>query len=560
MNKTKTPDLKDKNQVKTSSLPAFVAGESGIGLLLLLIVLLIAGSIRSKFVNMPFERDEGIYSYIGTLVLEGKIPYKDFFEQKFPGLFYFYGLMVMLSGKTVAGMHTGFMFLNLISVTIIYFAAKNLTRPYAAVFAAATYAFVSLTPNLSGFTVQSEHGVSFFICLGLLMYSLYRKTLLKRYIFLMGLAFGFSFMTKTSGIFLVLFGGCAVLIEFFTGKDRKNYRQLFLDVLNYSSGVFLIIILFFTIILIKGSFKEMIFWAYEIPKYAYVSSIPFDDGIKYFKYSRDAIVEHYKFFWIHGVLFVATCLVGTTSLRTKLVGLALMVLSFGTIVPGFYFYGHYWIQLIPGLSLLSALTYQGITDFISQKFKFKTAAINTGYLVLFGLFVFGHVTAQKSYYFHPNPERIMRQVYGDNPFPEAMEIGNYINRNAKPEDQIAIIGSEPQIYFYTQKKCPSRHAYFASLVSAIPQAKEWQKEFIQDVEKVKPRYFVFFRHGISLLVQPNADQHIFEWVNEYATKNYHVVGVIDMPQGQPSTYVWDQAVQTFQPKGQNTIFVFERNK
>jgi hypothetical protein len=533
--------------------------EGKIGLALLALILLMVGIIRSHFKNIPFERDEGIYSYIGGMILEGKVPYKDFFEQKFPGLFYFYGLMVMLSGKTVAGLHSGFIVLNMVTIVIIYFAAKNLTSAYPAVVAAATFAFVSLTPNLSGFTIQAEHGVDIFICLGLLMYSLLRKSGLKRYIFLMGLAFGFAFMTKTSGVFLVLFGGVTVLIEFFTGPDRKNYKQLLIDVLNYSAGVLAVIVLFFGIILVKGSFNEMIFWAYEIPKYAYVNTVPFEDGIKYFKYARDAIVQNHKFFWIHGMLFLATCLVTTTTLRIKLVGIALMVFSFGTIVPGFYFYGHYWIQLIPGLSLISALTFQGIIDFISVKLNFKNPAIRLAYLSIFMLLVFGHIAGQKSYYFHPNFDQIMRSVYGDNPFPEAMEIGNYINRHAKPEDQIVIIGSEPEIYVYTQKKCPSRHAYFSALVSSLPQHKEWQREFIQDVEKAKPKYFVFFRHSISLLVQPNSDQHIFEWVNQYATSNYHIVGMIDMQPGQMSTYMWDEASRTYQPKGQNVIFVFERN-
>jgi hypothetical protein len=214
---------------------------------------------------------------------------------------------------------------------------------------------------------------------------------------------------------------------------------------------------------------------------------------------------------------------------------------------------------VPGLALLSGMTCWGILKIVKETFNFKASALPYAYLAVFILLCITHLSKLRSYYFHPNYELIMRQVYGNNPFPEAMEIGNYINRNAKPEDNIAIIGSEPEIYFYTKKKCPSRHAYFAALVNDAPEHKAWQREFVKDVEAASPRYFVFFRHGISLFVQPNTDNYIFEWVNKYATEKFHLVGVIDMVDGQKSTYVWNSDVNTYQPKGQNSIFIFERN-
>ena len=137
--------------------------EDKICLSLLLLLIFIVYLIRSKFLIIPFERDEGIYGYYGKLLLEGKIPYKDFYEQKFPGLFYFYGFMVSLFGDTVKGLHTGFMYLNIVSIVVIYFASRILFSPIAGVVSATTFAFVSLTPDLSGFTVQAEHGVAFFI-------------------------------------------------------------------------------------------------------------------------------------------------------------------------------------------------------------------------------------------------------------------------------------------------------------------------------------------------------------------------------------------------------------
>ena len=162
------------------------------------------------------------------------------------------------------------------------------------------------------------------------------------------------------------------------------------------------------------------------------------------------------------------------------------------------------------------------------------------------------------YYFHPNYEFILRHVYGNNPFPEAKKIGDFINANSKPEDNIVLIGSEPQIYFYTKKKCPSRHAYFAAIVDNIPEHKVWQREFVADVEKVKPKYFIFFNHQISLFVQPNTDNYVFTWANKYIQDNYKLCGLVDMIDGQRSTYILDESAQRYQPKSQSYIMIFER--
>lgn len=552
---------KQANPVKEPQLlkqGLFASTDDKIGLSLLFILILTIYIIRSKFLLIPFERDEGIYSYFGKLVLEGKIPYKDFYEVKFPGLFYFYGLMVGLFGDTVKGMHTGFMYLNILSIIFIYYASRNLFSPIAGIISATTFAFVSLTPNLSGFTVQAEHGVAFFISLGLLFYSLTKLYKKWYYFFLMGVAMGFAVMVKTSGVFLALWGGLMLLIEFIFTKPR-NFKEFMKDALAYAFGGILIVAIFFILIYMKGSFKEMIQWAYEHPK-KYVSNVPFEEGKKYFEYTKDAILQNHKFFWYHSILALLVCLFKSINFKLKFLAVTLLFFSFMTIVPGYYFYGHYWIQTIPGLALVAGLTYHCIITTLHEGFKLKFQPLKYVYLGVFAILTFNHISAFKQYYFKPNYERILRNVYGNNPFPESMEIGNWINANSKPEDNIVLIGSEPQIYFYTKKKSPSRHAYFTAIVNNIPEHKAMQEEFIRDTEKANPRYLVFFNHPLSLLVQPGASQYVFEWANKYVTANYHLVGLVDMIEGQHATYLWKEQIGNYKPVSQNQIFVYERNQ
>lgn len=531
--------------------------EDKIGYAALAVILFLVWFIRSNFLLIPFERDEGGYSYYGKMLLEGKLPYRDFYEQKLPGIFYFYASIVWIFGSTVEQLHKAFTLINMLTIVSIYFSLRKLFSAPAGIVGALTYALVSMTPNLSGFTIQAEHGVALFSAVGILFYALSRKSSKWYWYLLSGLAFGMAFMIKTTGLFMMFWGGLILVLDFLFTKE-KNFKQFFIRVALYCAGAISVVALLLLIILMKGTMEDMIFWVYSIPKY-YVNRIPFDEGVKYFGYSRDAIVQNHKFMWVHAVLALALCLFKQVDWRMKFFTLSLAACSFMTIVPGYYFYGHYWIQLIPGVAILSGMTFFYASEMIGSVAKAQKTRLTYVYLGIFGILAFSHIQKNKSYYFNPNYTLIMRQVYGNNPFPETMEIAKYLNSVMKPEDKLAVFGSEPELFIYTNKTSPTRHVFFSTIVASIPEHKKFQREFVKDIEAAKPKYFVFYRHSVSLLVQANVDQYVFEWANKYLSDNYKVIGVVDMPEQQlNSTYAFGKDAETYQAKAQNVIFIFER--
>ncbi|MBS1646179.1 MAG: glycosyltransferase family 39 protein [Bacteroidetes bacterium] len=554
---------KHKNQAKTKQATAtlennnnsFISDEK-LCLGLLVLLLLLVAYIRSKFVQMPFERDEGAYSLYGKMLLEGKTPYRDFYEQKFPGIFYFYALVVALFGDTVKGMHTGFIFINLSTITLLYFIVKKLFTPVAGIISAATFAITSLTPFLSGFTVQSEHGVVLIATIGILFYVLAIQKQKWYYYLLMGLTMGTAFMTKTTGLFFMAWGGVILIIDFFFEKE-KNYKLFFRNLFLYGGGASVVILWLFLLIYLKGAFADMVFWTYDIPKH-YVNKVPFEEGIKYFGYSKEAILHDYKFFWYQLFLAGAVCLFKAIPLKTKAFAVSIAAFSSLTIVPGFYFYGHYWIQLLPGLAILSGFAFYGLTQVLKTRFTIHENKTKYVYLSVFTLFFLSNIAINRSYYFKPNYYKILRTVYGNNPFPECMEIGKYINSHAKPEEGVALMGSEPQLYFYTHTEAASKHAYFSAVVDNLPEHRQWQREYVAGIEKQKPRYFIFFNHPISLLVQANTDRYVFEWANKYLTEHYKLVGLADMIDGGQTVYVWNEELMNYKPVANNRIYVYER--
>ncbi|MDI1355629.1 MAG: glycosyltransferase family 39 protein [bacterium] len=555
--KQQTVQKNSDTTIKFGTKTFLVTQEEKISYLLLALIIFLVVLIRSKFLLIPYERDEGGYSYYGKLLLSGKIPYKDFYEQKLPGIFYFYAMMISIFGSSVKEMHTGFIFLNIATILLLFFASKRLFTPFTGLITAVTFALVSLTPNLSGFTIQAEHGVAFFSSLGIYLYTLVRVNKKWYWYVLMGLALGSAFMVKTTGLFVMFWGGLILVIDFVFSKERV-VKELLRQVFFYCLGAISVVAFLLITIYVKGSFNDLVFWVYNIPKY-YVNRISYEDGVKYFGYSRDAIVMNYKFLWVHSVLALALCLIRSIDLRTKLFVFSLAILSFLTIVPGYYFYGHYWIQLIPGMAMLSGITYYCVMSLLKNGFNIASPNLKYVYIAVFSVFVLMHLNKQRSYYFSPNYDLILRQVYGNNPFPETMEIAKYLNSVAKPEDQVAVFGSEPELFIYMNKISPTRHVFFSTIVASIPEHKQFQREFVRDIEKVKPKYFVFYRHSVSLLVQANVDQYVFEWANKYLAENYKVIGVVDMPDNTlRSIYKYGVEAAAYQPTAQNVIYIFEK--
>jgi len=233
--------------------------------------------------------------------------------------------------------------------------------------------------------------------------------------------------------------------------------------------------------------------------------------------------------------------------------------GFLTVMPGNHYYGHYFLQWVPTVCISAGAFFFSVEEIIKTRFNLKAASryIALGILVLAS---FSNISALKKYYFNTNSTQLLRQVYGLNPFPESKVIADKLNTMMKPEDKLAVFGTEIQMYFYTNKISPSRFAGSGALLEfPIKKAEEWQKEFMSDVEKANPRFLVFYSHPISWLAHPNVNNLIFPWFDKFSAEKYNLIGYADMYDNM-TNYVWAPNIDLVNspPKSQYKIFVFER--
>lgn len=166
--------------------------------------------------------------------------------------------------------------------------------------------------------------------------------------------------------------------------------------------------------------------------------------------------------------------------------------------------------------------------------------------------------AERQVYFLDSPRQACRDVYGPNPFPEALIIAEYIRSHSSAEDRIAVMGSEPEIYFYAHRHSATGYIYTYALVEDQPYSRVMQAEMIHEVESVKPRFIVYVLSRASWDTRAGADMRIFDWTDDYLKKNYTLVGIADG--GNHDIYRWGDDATNYRPRRTEFTAVYLRSR
>jgi hypothetical protein len=516
--------------------------------------------IRSNFLSIPMERDEGIYAYFGRLITEGKTPYLDFYEMRFPFIFYAYAFLVKIFGD-FEGLAFGISCLNVLSLAVYYWIAKQLfnQEKLPAFFAVFAMAILGLTPQISGYTRQSEHIVVFLASIGFL---LLQKTIVNNkniYLFGAGAFMCLAMLTKTNAVCFIVAGGLLTSIYylFANAENSPNFnfkaglKRAFLKGLVYSVGVFSTFGAMCLYMLYLGVFGEMWYWAVTYVANITQTKMSWLDICQCVRTIFTLVRTDYEVFW--GFAVIGLCAyIGLPSKKlpsnvsSKLfVGLG-FVAGLGSVITGFHFNPHYWLMFMPFVGLAFGAFFFVIQVYINIKF-IKLYYI-CSFLLLSGVLYYHNHCLDKNfpdYYTQPNHFQITRKVYGENLFPETYEVGKFLKKIARPHDQIALIGSEPQLFIYTGLYSASRHAYFAYLTSDTTNtaAVAWQKEFYAEIQTQKPRFLVTYESGVSILRKETTSEWIFEKIHkEIIPQNYRRIAFVENAGGDAPVYVMDSTL------------------
>jgi hypothetical protein len=95
------------------------------------------------------------------------------------------------------------------------------------------------------------------------------------------------------------------------------------------------------------------------------------------------------------------------------------------------------------------------------------------------------------------------------PFWESVTIVEYVRDHTSSNETIAVLGSEPQIYFYSQRHSTTGYIYTYGLMEPQKYAQQMQQETIREIERARPKYLISVVMNDSWLQGPQSDRRIF---------------------------------------------------
>jgi len=239
--------------------------------------------------------------------------------------------------------------------------------------------------------------------------------------------------------------------------------------------------------------------------------------------------------------------------REYLFIIGFFLFSFLAITPGFYFRPHYFLLWIPAFSLFTGAGFTVLENgFLSSKFK---PLISSGILILvLGL----PVWIQKDFFFTLPVFKATKLVYGSNPFAESLEVAKYIREHSQKDDQVAVLGSEPEIYFYAQRRSATRHIYMYPLMEKHIFAHEMQVELIREIESSKPKFIVLINVTLSWGFKRDSSPLLVTWAPVYLNREYKVSGIVDVFSNKEPLYKWGEKALNYTPMSSKHIIIYER--
>jgi hypothetical protein len=386
---------------------------------------------------------------------------------------------------------------------------------------------------------------------GLYYLLLAKTTMMTKHLLLSGLLLGCSFLMKQTGVFFILLAAVYML---YLWRGYGVYTLL------KNAGVFCLATLLPFVVLCVflsavGVFDRFWFWTFDYAsKYAVGNTLA--GGIASFGMVFPRIAGDFILLWLLSALGLVGLFSSHLQAKTRVFVRLLLFFSILSLCPGLYFREHYFVLLLPVVSILVAVALWQLKRLLEARSLPRLACFLPA--LIFVVAITSGLVHGRAYFFFSSPAQLSRLVYGSNPFPESPAIAKYIRERTGRHDTIAVLGSEPQILFYAQRRSATGYIYTYPLMEPHQYNLEMQAEMTREIAGAAPAYIVFVEIPTSWLAQPNSPRFVFSWFNSYLKGRYELDGIVDLVAPQ-TIYCFGADALTYRPQSDSVIYLFKKN-
>lgn len=491
--------------------------------------------VRLRYLDVPLERDEGEYAYVAQLMLRGEPLYTTAHTMKYPGTALVYAASFLLFGETVSAVHLALLPFHLASALLLFLLVARSQGGSLAALTTSLFLLWSMMPETRGLW---SHATNFALTFGLAAWLLLVASCdeeRRRRAALMisvGVLFGLAVLMKQQAVFFALPAAVYCL-----GR-RRAIGPWVRDLVCIGLGAAIPLGLLFAFLDQQGAFAEFWFWTVT---YARDYAAGNRAGLTPLMHASTAL----RLFGLASFLLDALLLIGLVSLAwdgasRRDLRLWLCLLAGGVLaaIPGLRFTPHYFVLLLPAAAYFAAQGIASLARFVQAKSPLRISIALAGCVVV-ALLTAGHYHA----WFQWDNNQLVWNTYRGHAFMHSRIVAEHLHDIAQPGETLAVIGSEPQIYFGSALPSATSYIYVYPFSEQHRHASRMEAEMKQQIETAEPTYCVIANSvpswGVSMDQLYEPDQ-ILDWWYQYAKDRYERIGLVSVLPSGDAAIAWDR--------------------
>ena len=519
-------------------------------------ILVAAAAVRWRLLAVPLERDEGEYAYVAQLILQGEVPYRAAHNMKLPGVYYAYAAILGLFGETDVAVHLGLLVVNLLAIALLYALGRSLVDAAAGLGAAAAYATLSLGAAVAGLAANAEH----FVVVPAIASALALAHATGRAggarpgaVAAAGLLAGLAVVMKQHGAAFVA-GGLAIVLADGLARGRGAWRATAAAGAVFAVAAALPYALTALGLWTAGAFEPFWFWTVTYAR-EYAGMIPRATSARWLAAAVARITGAAPALWLLAALGLGALAWDAAARRRAPFVLLWTASGLFAVALGLRFTDHYFILLLPAAALLAGVGASAAGRVLAAGRAGRATALAVGLVAVAAALA---LARERMVLFALPPVAVARAVNGTNPFPEAVAIGHWLRTHAAPDDRIAVIGSEPEVYFYARRRAATSYLYVYPLMERHPFARRMQDEMVAQLEAARPRFLVLVNVPTSWSRRPHSETRLLDWAERTVRDDYEAVGLAEIVPGGATRYHWGAAARAATPASPYYVATFRR--
>ena len=455
-------------------------------LVVLILILAAAMAARWPFRHVVLVRDEGEYVYLAQQILQGATPYLDVYNQKTPFVFYLMSFFQLLVGRDLVALHMATAVYGLLSTVVLYLFTRRLFGQIAAIGAALAFNVMTFDQCGVAHSASTEFFMLLWITVAIDLW--YRGSTSGRWwlTLLSGMAAGMAYQTKQTGMAVIAF----LVIERVWARIRSGppdcWSKTVKDIALSTGGFIVVLCAVMLFFASRGALAQYIECTWT-NNWQYVGRRQEGPG-RIFKLAWIAIMIVARWdvgLWLWGSigLIVHACKRGSG--RGNGLWILLALFAAAALAAGSPFV-HYYEPLIVPLAIGTGITLSILCTRLACATRLSATLLYAMLLLIPWIWPAIHwisyplMTASE----WTSLNKVLPHMG------IAPRIGKYMAEQTTPDESFLVIGSEPEIYYYANRRACTRLVFTFPVIGPYSYSPRLQEEFRRDFDNRNHRYVV----------------------------------------------------------------------